>query len=198
MKRIRRRRLAVVCAALLTTAAQTVEFEKLPGAAGVYSLVVASVSAQTDPFAPVRFLLGEWTAIDTPAGETGAFAFRLAVQDRVIVRTNEANYAATADRPASRHEDLLIVYSENGSLKADYFDNEGHVIRYSVATGAANTAVFTSEPNPREPRYRLTYRVGADGILNGSFEVAAPGTPEAFKPYLSWKARKVQPGNRIE
>src|SRR5262249_48734369 len=153
--------------------------------------VSASLSAQADRFASLRFLLGDWTAIDTPAGETGAFTFRTAVQDRVIVRTNQADYAATADRPASRYDDMLIVYSENGSLKADYFDSEGHVIRYAGVTNGANTAVvFTSEPNAREPRYRLTYRAGADGILNGSFEVAPPGSPEAFTPYLSWKARR--------
>src|SRR5437764_11298026 len=103
-------------------------FSPMRNAAGFVVLCVMTASiatAQTDSFAPLGFLLGEWRAIDTPAGETGAFAFTPAVQDRVIVRTNEANYAATAGRPASRHDDLLVIYSENGSLKADYFDNEG-------------------------------------------------------------------------
>jgi len=150
----------------------------------------APLTAQADPFASLRFLLGDWTAIDTPAGETGAFAFKLAVQDRVIVRTNEANYGSTPDRPAARHDDLLILYSENGSLKADYFDSEGHVIRYAVHTPGPNTVVLTSEASPREPGYRLTYRVGTDGILNGSFEIAAAGAASAFTPYLSWKARR--------
>src|SRR5262249_34687084 len=84
---------------------------------------------QADSFAPLRFLLGNWQAIDPPAGESGSFSFAASVQGRIIVRTNEANYAATAERPASRHEDLLVIYGENGSLKADYFDSEGHVIR---------------------------------------------------------------------
>ena len=147
-------------------------------------------SAQTDPFAELRFLLGDWQAIDTPAGESGAFTFKLAVQDRVLIRTNEANYTATADRPASRHDDLLVIYVENGLLRGDYFDSEGHVIRYAVQPRAQNGVAFVSDPNPREPRYRLTYAAGADGVLAGSFEVAPPSSPEEFKPYLSWKARR--------
>jgi hypothetical protein len=150
----------------------------------------AGTGAQTDALSHLRFLVGDWRAVDTPAGETGAFTFKLAVQDHVIVRTNEASYAATADRPASRHDDLLVIFSENGSLKADYFDNEGHVIRYSVQTPAPNVAIFVSDASAREPRYRLTYRGAAHGALDGSFEIAPPGSPDAFKPYLSWKAER--------
>jgi hypothetical protein len=146
--------------------------------------------AETDAFAKLRFLIGDWRAIDTVPGESGAFAFKLAVQDHVIVRTNEATYAATSERPAQRHDDLLIIYAENGSLKADYFDNEGHVIRYVVEAPGQNTVVFVSNPGPREPRYRLTYKAGPDDALTGSFEVAPPGSHDGFKPYLSWRARR--------
>jgi hypothetical protein len=150
----------------------------------------SGVRAEADAFAALRFLLGEWRAVETPGGETGAFAFTLGVQDHVIVRTNEAQYAATADRPASRHDDLLVIYSENASLKAEYFDSEGHVIRYAVATPGPNVVTFVSDQSSREPRYRLTYRGEANGTLVGSFEIAPPGSPDAFKPYLSWKAQK--------
>jgi hypothetical protein len=156
----------------------------------LFVLAHSLARAQNDALSPLRFLIGDWVAIDTPAGETGAFAFRLAVQDHVIVRTNEADYSATAERPASRHEDLLVVYSENGSLKADYFDSERHVIRYSAQPRQPAGVVFISDLSPREPRYRLTYTAGSDGFLAGSFEVAPPGSPDAFKPYLSWKARR--------
>jgi len=43
-----------------------------------FSLLVAlqaPVVAQPDPFAALRFLLGDWRAVDTPPGEAGAFAF---------------------------------------------------------------------------------------------------------------------------
>ena len=152
-------------------------------------VVSAPLSAQSDPFARLQFLVGEWVAVETPAGESGSFTFKPDVQGHVIVRTNEANYAATADRPASRHDDLLVVYSENGALKADYFDSEGHVIRYAV-TADSDHATLLSAPDPRQPRYRLSYRRDSSGMLLGTFEVAPPGSPEAFKPYLSWKAKR--------
>jgi hypothetical protein len=155
----------------------------------LFVVVHAPARAQTDSLSALRFLIGDWQAIDTPPGETGAFTFKGAVQDHVIVRSNEARYAATAEHPASRHDDLLVIYSENGSIKADYFDSEGHVIRYAVRTRQPNAAVFVSDPHAREPRYRLTYTAGANGILTGSFEIAPPGSPDSFKPYLSWKAR---------
>jgi len=92
--------------------------------------------------------------------------------------------------PAPRHDDLLVIYRENGSLKADYFDSEGHVIRYAVSAPEEHVVVFVSDPIPREPRYRLTYRAGANGALVGSFEIAAPDSPGTFKPYLSWTAAR--------
>ncbi len=161
-------------------------------ALALLSVLQCAAIAHADAFAPLRFLLGEWQAVETPADESGAFAFKLAVQDHVIVRTNEAVYAATAERPASRHDDLLVIFSENGSLKADYFDNEGHVIRYAVQAPSPGVVTLVSNPNPREPRYRLTYRSQPAGAIAGPFEVDPPGSPDGFKPYLSWKARRRQ------
>lgn len=146
--------------------------------------------AQADALLPLRFLSGEWQAIDSPAGETGAFTFKLAVQGHVMVRTNEAVYATTPQHPASRHDDLMLIHSERGSIKADYFDNEGHVIRYAVQPRAGNGVVFVSDPSPDEPRFRLTYTLEANDTLIGSFEIASPAAPESFEPYLSWKARR--------
>lgn len=151
--------------------------------------VTASAQKPAD-LTPLTFLAGDWRATDTAPGEEGRFAFQMQVQDHVMVRTNLAAYAAAGDRPASRHDDLMVIYGENGTLKADYFDNEGHVIRYVVHPERNGRVVFISEPVASQPRYRLTYALGADGVLNGSFEIAAPGSPDAFKPYLAWKAKK--------
>jgi hypothetical protein len=163
---------------------------RLLACALVLALGASSMSAQADPFAPLRFLLGDWRAVDSPPGETGSFSFRPDVQNHVIVRTNQAIYAATAERPASRHEDLLVIYAEGGAVKADYFDSEGHVIRYVVESDASNSVRFVSLVVQGEPRYRLSYRAGADGRVIGSFEVAPPGSPDGFKPYLSWTAAR--------
>lgn len=154
--------------------------------------VAAQTPAPAVDLAPLRFLLGDWQAVDTAPGESGAFSFKLAVQDHVIVRTNEASYAADRQHQASRHDDLMVVYADGGTLKAEYFDNEGHVIRYAVHVRGANHVVFLSDAKPSEPRYRLTYTAGAGGLLKGQFEIAPPGSPETFKPYLSWSARRAR------
>jgi hypothetical protein len=140
--------------------------------------------------AKLQFLVGDWNAIGSPPGESGAFIFSLAVQDRIIVRTNYATYAAREGRPASRHDDLMVIFVEDGALKADYFDSEQHVIHYAIDVRGPRDAVFVSPPKAAEPRYRLSYALGADGLLKGTFEIAAPGAPDDFKTMLAWTARK--------
>ncbi len=161
-------------------------------AAIVAALLVAAPAASAqpaDPLSALDFLVGRWRAVETPPGERGAVRFSFDVQRHVLVRTNEAVYDATPAHPASRHDDLMVVYVESGAIKADYFDSEGHVIRY-VAQARPDRVVFVSDPDPKGPRYRLTYELGADRVLKGSFEIAMPNAPDAFAPYLSWKARQ--------
>jgi len=153
-------------------------------------------AALSPQLAPLAFLVGEWV---TPAGEAGGSAgtatFAAGLQGRVLVRTSYAEYPATSSRPASRHDDLLIVYAaENGALRADYYDNEGHVIRYAVQAPSPGQALFVSDASPGNPRYRLQYVLAPGGVLHGRFEIAPPGKPEAFSPYLVWESRRTAPG----
>jgi hypothetical protein len=156
------------------------------------AVVVSSppARAQNDPLASLRFLVGDWQAINTPAGESGGFSFAFTVQNRVMMRTNFAVYDATPNRPASRHDDLMVVYADGAALKADYFDNEGHVIRYDVASKRDREAVFLCAPTAKEPGYRLSYVLMPEGLLKGQFDVSPPGDRDAFKIYLSWTARR--------
>jgi hypothetical protein len=146
---------------------------------------------QTD-LSALAFLLGDWDAVGLPRGESGAFNFSLAVQDRIIVRTNYAKYPAREGKPATRHDDLMVIFVEGGGIKADYFDSEKHVIHYIVEVRGPRDVVFVSEPKESEPRYRLAYSLGADGLLKGTFETAASRSPDDFKPLLTWSARKLK------
>ncbi|HET9833043.1 MAG TPA: hypothetical protein VFP91_15075 [Vicinamibacterales bacterium] len=153
------------------------------------TLVAVEVPAT---FAPFEFLLGRWIGIGDQASATGGFSFALDLQNHVIVRTNYSNTPATASQPASRHDDLMVIYVEGAETKAVYFDSEGHVIRYQLHT-TRDVVVFVSDAKTAEPRYRLTYRRGtAAATLDGTFEIAPPGKPDAFAPYLSWRARKTK------
>ena len=160
--------------------------------AGAVVVSSASARAQNDPLAQLRFLVGDWQAIDGQPGERGGFSFALGVQNRVMTRTNYAIYDATPNRPASRHDDLMVVYADGAALKADYFDNEGHVIRYDVASKRDREAVFLCPPTAKEPGYRLSYVLMPEGMLKGQFEVSPPGDRDAFKTYLTWTAKRVK------
>jgi hypothetical protein len=142
---------------------------------------------------PLSFLLGEWVTTGAPGQATGTASFARGLQERVILRTSFAEYPASPAGGASRHDDLLVIYTAGEGVRADYFDSEGHVIRYAVGTPSAGRAVFLSDPLPNEPRYRLSYLLGHAGELRGEFAIAAAGKPEAFQPYLSWESVRAAP-----
>jgi hypothetical protein len=139
----------------------------------------------------LRFLLGQWQAVSKPRGPSGGFSFISQLRSRVIVRTNYAHYPATEERPSFHHEDLMVIYEDEGqNLRADYYDSEGHVIRYSGEVIETNKVIFTSASTNSSPRFRLSYLLDEDGSLIGSFEMALPNQPDQFTPYLSWSAIK--------
>lgn len=140
-----------------------------------------------------KFLLGEWVGEGTgsPGEGTGGFTFSLDLQNTVLVRKNYANYPATKDRPAFRHDDLMIVYQEGGKTRATYFDNEQHVINYSVTVSSdSNSIVFVSDMVSSAPRFRLTNSKAGKGKIAITFEIAPPGKPDSFSRYIEATARR--------
>jgi hypothetical protein len=154
--------------------------------------VLSASQAPPKEIAPLGFLVGTWAGVGggAPGQGSGDFAFKVELQGKVIVRTSSADYPATANSPATHHDDLIVVSAENGKARADYFDSEGHVIRYAVDVPAPNTAVFLSDASATAPQYRLKYVLDSSGLLTGTFEVAPPGSGGTFQQYLSWTARK--------
>jgi hypothetical protein len=135
-----------------------------------------------------QFLLGEWVGEGGGSGPgqgLGTSTFYLDLQDTILVRKNQANYPASKDRPAYSHDDLMIIYQQPDSTKAIYFDNEGHVIHYTVELSPGHeTLTFLSEIIKTAPRFRLTYTKVKEGTLKIKFEIAPPGKPEAFSQYI--------------
>jgi hypothetical protein len=146
-------------------------------------------SGSPSPLVALNFLLGNWVGEGSgqPGRASGEFSFRHDLDGRILFRTNFAEYPATADRPAFRHDDFMITYSEGGALRAIYFDSEGHVIRYDVAT-SANSAVFLSEPPG--PHYRLSYTAKNPNQLFIKFEIAPPDKPDEFSSYIEASAHR--------
>ena len=159
---------------------------------GVGTLCPIRAASLPPSLASLEFLVGDWEGGGgTPGQSQGGTSFAPGLQDRVLIRTNFAVTAASGTTPASRHDDLMIVYvDERGAVRADYYDNEGHVIRYTVTIPRPGTAVFTSDATAAGPQYRLSYDAGQAGILSGTFAIAAPGKPGVFAPYLTWEMKR--------
>ncbi len=141
----------------------------------------------------LQFMMGEWVGegSGSPGEGTGGFTFTSDLQGKILVRKNYAVYPKTPDRPAFRHDDLMIAYREqSGTTKAIYFDNEGHVIPYTVSIERGKSAVFVSDTSAAGPRFRLTYTSPAPDSLRIQFDIAPPGKPNAFSPYISATAHK--------
>src|SRR5262245_28431929 len=96
-----------------------------------------------------QFLIGTWKAAGsgTPGESAGEFSFSLDLQKRVLVRRSHTDYPATANRPAFAHDDLMIIHADEQQVfHADYYDNEGHTIRYTVEfSGDGSVCTFVSD-----------------------------------------------------
>ncbi len=129
-----------------------------------------------------------------PGQGSGSFTFTPELQGTILVRHNYSQYAATKDKGAYRHDDLMVIYREttSGKTHADYWDNEGHVIHYLVNFADANTLVMSSDPAQPGPRYRLTYAKTGDTDLKIMFEIAPPSAPDQFKKYIEAAAKRTK------
>ena len=122
---------------------------------------------RAEPWDSLQFLQGEWTA------EGAAFSLKPELGGKVLVRHHKSG----------THEDLMVIHGN----RADYWDNEGHVIRYTW-TSDGKSAVFTSDGAESAMRYRLTYLSTSANELAIKFELAPPGKP--FQKYLEGSARR--------
>ncbi len=142
-----------------------------------------------------RFLLGKWVGEGSgdPGQGSGGFTFSFDLQNTILVRKNYADYPATKDRPSFSHNDLMIIYQEKGITRADYFDNEQHVIRYTVSISPDSASyIFVSDPIASEPRYRLTNSKQGTDSIRITFEIAPPGRPDLFTRYIDAVARRTK------
>ncbi|HEY6217023.1 MAG TPA: hypothetical protein VIW74_10165 [Pyrinomonadaceae bacterium] len=157
-------------------------------------VVCAAQQNRSASWTKFQFMLGSWNAAGSgsPGQGAGEFSFTFDLQNRVIVRRSHTEYPATAGRPAFAHDDLMVIYADEQQLfRADYYDNEGHVIRYAIEfSHDENTCTFVSDASTSRPRFRLVYRKIKDGELGIIFDIAPPGAPNNFKTYVEGTAQR--------
>ena len=140
-----------------------------------------------------QFLIGKWVGEGKgqPGQGSGYFTFSFDLQKRVLVRKSHTTFPKTKERPASSHDDIMIVYQDNGKTKAVYFDNEGHQINYTAEFAKDSSSIsFVSDIIPNSPRFRLVYEKLPNGKINNKFEIASPNKPEEFSKYIEGVVKK--------
>jgi hypothetical protein len=166
----------------------------------LFRSAAAREEIEGDRWAACRFLVGEWTGEGSgqPGQAKGEFSFRPDLAGKVMVRKNRAEIPTAPGRPPTTHEDLMIIYpaAKGQPLRAIYFDNEGHIINYTVQ-GSENPRIltFTSEPEPGAPHFRLSYSLRSEDRVGITFAVAPPAKPEEFKTYIEAIARRMPRSN---
>jgi hypothetical protein len=135
-----------------------------------------------DTLDKLQFLIGNWSSPlsgQPGQGVAGWSTFSYDLDKRVIVRKSRAEFApGPGETKGLVHDDMLVIYQQPGEpqMRAIYFDNEGHIIHYTLSIPAKQPGVvFESEASQTSPRARLVYEMTEDDTLITEFSVAAPG-----------------------
>jgi hypothetical protein len=148
-----------------------------------------------NPFQPLSFLMGIWeakTAGNNAVTASGTYTFSAELNGHILARHSTSDSAACKG-PADfdcEHGDLLYIYSDvpGQPLRAIYFDNEGHVIHYTVTAPTASTVEFLSDPAQPGPQFRLLYELKGT-VMSGKFQMRMAGQQD-WRSYLEWSGSK--------
>jgi hypothetical protein len=166
-------------------------------AIGLCSVQTSAQQSYLKPdWSAFQFLLGEWTGEGNgdPGQGNGVFTFSMDLQDHILIRRNQSDYAETKAHAAFSHNDLMVIYQEPGqSVRAIYFDNENHTIEYNINLSAdGKSIIFVSDSLQAKPRFKLTYTSLSDDSLLITFEIAHPKKPNFFAKYLEGRAHRTK------
>jgi hypothetical protein len=164
----------------------------LNGAIATLGYLNAAAAEQDDPWKPFQFMIGDWVGESSAQSQVsgqGEFSLAYDLDKKILVRRNRNDVMARAGKDAAVHLDLMIIYpqSQGGPFRADYFDNEGHVIHYGVKV-SENKIIFESDSTAAGPRYRLTYVTKPENHLQIDFEIAQPG--KDYQRYISGTVKR--------
>jgi hypothetical protein len=158
----------------------------------ILGLSITSFGQQKETWKNWNWLIGEWAGEGSgqPGQGGGTFSFTLELENNILVRKSHSEYPATSNKPKIIHDDLMIVYPDvTGSImKAIYFDNEGHTIRYSVSY-IDKSIVLTSDKVANTPFFQLTYSPIDKMTINTKFEMSQDG--EKYMVYVEGKSIKI-------
>jgi hypothetical protein len=121
------------------------------------------------------WLTGDWIGEGSgqPGHRGGTFSFKLDLDKKILIIKSHSEYLQAENKPTVIHEDLMIVYLDHEGIlsRAIYFDNEGHIINYTI-TYFDKSIILTSDKILNLPVFRLTYNFLDRETVNTKFEVS--------------------------
>jgi len=143
-----------------------------------------------DPWAPIRFLAGEWTGESDgqPGKGTVRRSYRFVLHDKFLHEQNVSTCPAQPKNPkGERHEHWSFLSYDHARRVIVFrqFHQEGFVNQYAMQpTAKPTTLVFESEALENVPsrwKARETYEVVSPDAFIETFEIAQP--PGAHEVY---------------
>jgi hypothetical protein len=133
------------------------------------------------PLAGLAFLVGDWRSDDGKVADTGGTSrgvshLTVEADGWSLLRRDRTDITGPDGKPAGGFSQVMLIYPEAGTLRADYADGEGHVIHYARAEIVpGRSVVFTAEVTGGAPAFRLAYELKAPGELAVDFGMLPPG-----------------------
>lgn len=159
----------------------------------LFGCYINSVAQKTDTWDKWKTLEGEWIGEGNgqPGEGEGSFSFHLDLNQKILVRKSHSEYVSKENNSNTIHDDLMIVYPDftGEPSKAIFFDNEGHIINYSI-TYFKNAIILTSEKKPNIPVFRLTYDLINEQTCNIKFEMSHDSMN--FTTFIEGKSKKTK------
>jgi hypothetical protein len=154
-------------------------------------LLTANIFTQQTSWSNWSWLIGDWKGAGSgePGKGSGTFSFTPDLDNKILIRKAHSEYPAQNGRPASVHDDLMVVYLNGGAAKSIYFDNEGHTINYSIAY-TDKSITMLSDKALNTPVFRLTYTLVDKDAVNVKFEMSPDG--EMFNTYVEGKCTRIK------
>jgi hypothetical protein len=154
-------------------------------------ITLACIAQKTEKWERMDWLLGQWQGEGKgePGQGGGTFSFSFDLDKNIMVRKSHSEYNTNDNTSVIRHDDLLIIYygPQETGLNAIYFDNEGHIINYSV-NQSDKSVIFLSEKKKDAPQFRLTYTPLDETAVNVKFEISTDGMN--FNTYIEGISKK--------
>jgi len=146
---------------------------------------VAAQPAKPDPWAPVRFLVGEWEGVAKGGSGDGTVrrSYSFVIKDRYILEKNISTYPPqTANTSGEVHEHWSILSYDRmrKALVLRQFHQEGFVNQYVLNQAASGPGhlVFESERFENFDnswKARETYEILSPDEFTETFELGEPG-----------------------